>query len=146
MFHDFFVLLGTLAVISGFSLAFLSQRYWFARAWRFAGRLQRPAWRNGMHATLLAVLAMVALLAMSAIVGYRRGTISRGSWWTPFFALWLSGSIFSYLFIKLIAGADWLWRRVRRAISCGSHTPAAPAVGTETINHSRRYFFQAAGV
>jgi len=146
MFHNSVLLLGILVVISGFSLAFLSQRYWFARAWRFAGRIQRPEWRKAMRGGLLAVLAMVALIAISAIVRNWRGTISRGSWWMPFFGLWLSSSIFSYLFIKLIVGADWLWRRTRSLISTASHTPAASSARIETVNHSRRYFFQAAGV
>jgi len=146
MFHDLILLLGILAVIAGFSLAFLSQRYWFARAWRFAGRLQRPALRSWIRAALLALLAMVALIAISAIVRNWRATISRGSWWAPFFGLWMSSSIFSYLFIKMIAGADWLWRRLRSVFSAASHTPAAASVGTETVNHSRRYFFHAAGV
>jgi uncharacterized protein len=146
MFHNSVLLLGILAVMSGFSLAFLSQRYWFARAWRFAGRIQRPEWRKAMRGGLLAVLAMVALIAMSAIFRNWRGTISRGSWWMPFFGLWLSSSIFSYLFIKLIAGVDWLWQRTRSWISAASHTPVASSAGTETVNHARRYFFQAAGV
>ncbi len=146
MFHDFFVLLGILAVIAGFSLAFLSQRYWFARAWRFAGRIQQPSWRTGIRATLLTLLAMVALIALSAIVRNWRGTISRGSWWTPFFGLWMSSSIFSYLFIKMIAGADWLWRRLRFGFSAASHAPAPASAGMEKVNHSRRYFFHAAGV
>src|SRR5258708_21393768 len=146
MFHDLILLLGILAVIAGLSLSCLSQRYWFARAWRFAGRIQRPAWRTGMRAALLTLLAMVALVALSAIVRNWRGTISRGSWWMPFFGLWLSSSIFSYLFIKIIAGVDWLWRSVRSLFSAASHTPAASTARTETISHSRRYFFQAAGV
>src|SRR6266853_2085225 len=146
MFHDLFVLLGILAVIAGLFLAFFSQRYWFARGWRFAGRIRRPAWRTGMRAALLTILAMVALIAMSAIVRNWRGTISRGSWWTPFFGLWLSSSIFSYLFIKLIASADWLWQRLSSLFSPASRAPATSSIGTETVNHSRRYFFQAAGV
>jgi predicted MPP superfamily phosphohydrolase len=146
MFHDLLVLLGILAVIAGLSLAFLSQRYWFARAWRFAGRVQRPSWRTGIRAALLTLLAMVALIALSAMVRNWRATISRGSWWTPFFGLWMSSSIFSYLFIKMIAGADWLWRRLRTAFSAASHTPATVTAGMETVNHSRRYFFHAAGV
>src|SRR3979490_3371509 len=146
MFHDLILLLGILAVTAGFSLAFLSQRYWFARAWRFAGRIQRPAWRTGTRAALLTLLAMIALIAISAIVRNWRGTISRGSWWTPFFGLWMSSSIFSYLFIKIIAGADWLWRRLRFRFSAASHTSTATSVGVETVNHSRRYFFHAAGV
>ena len=99
-----------------------------------------------MRAALLAVLAMVTLIAMSAIVRNWRGTISRGSWWTPFFGLWLSSSIFSYLFIKLIASADWLWQRLSSLFSPASRAPATSSIGTETVNHSRRYFFQAAGV
>src|SRR6266700_1635122 len=146
MFHNLVMLLGVSAILAGLFLAFLSQRYWFARAWRFAGRIHRPALRNGMRATLLAVLAMVALVALSAIVRNWRGTISRGSCWMPFFGLWLSSSIFSYLFIKIIAGVDWLWRSVRSLFSAASHTPAASTARTETISHSRRYFFQAAGV
>src|SRR5258705_1706587 len=143
MFYNLVFLLGTLAVIAGLSLAFLSQRYWFARAWRFAGRIQRPALRSGVRAALLSLLAFIALIAMSAIVGNWRGTISPGHWWAPFLGLWLSSSIFSYLFIKLIAGADWSWRRLRAAASPAS---SPSSVGTERVNHSRRYFFQAAGV
>src|SRR6202043_3584569 len=47
---------------------------------------------------------------------------------------------------KLIAGADWLWRRLRSAFSSASPASSASSIGTETVNHSRRYFFQAAGV
>jgi predicted MPP superfamily phosphohydrolase len=146
MFHDLVMFLGILAVIAGFSLAFFSQRYWFGRAWRFAGRLQGSALRSWVRAALLALLAMVALIAISAIVRNWRATISRGSWWAPFFGLWMSSSIFSFLFIKMIAGADWMWGRLRSGFSAASHTPAAPSVGTEAVNHSRRYFFHAAGV
>ncbi len=46
MFHNLFVLLGILAVIAGLSLAFFSQRYWFARGWRFAGEF------SGRHGAL----------------------------------------------------------------------------------------------
>jgi len=146
MFRDLLMLLGIVAAIAALSLVFLSQRYWFARGWRFAGRLQRPKWRTGMRAALLSVLVIVVLIAFTDVLRNWRGTVSLGSWWTPFFGLWLSSSMFSYLFIKLIAGADWLWRRLRSGLPAVSHTPAASPAGAETINHSRRYFFQAAGV
>jgi predicted MPP superfamily phosphohydrolase len=146
MFYNLVFLLGILGVIAGLCLAFLSQRYWFARAWRFAGRIQRPALRSGMRAALLSLLVFIALIAMSAIVGNWRGTISPGHWWAPFLGLWLSSSILSYLLIKMIAGADWLGRRLRVAFSSASPASSAPSVGTERVNHSRRYFFQAAGV
>src|SRR6267378_2300586 len=136
MFRDLLVLLGIVAAIAALSLAFLSQRYWFARGWRFAGRLQRSKWRTGMRAALLSVLVIVILIAFTDLLRNWRGAVSLGSWWTPFFGLWLSSSMFSYLFIKLIAGADWLWRRLRSGCSAVSHTPAVSSVSSEGINHS----------
>ena len=78
--------------------------------------------------------------------GNLRGTISRGSWWSAVFGLWLSSSIFSYLLIKMIAGADWLWGRLRRAFSAPAKVPAAlPApsktiVRSDAVDYSRRHF------
>src|SRR5580704_475395 len=136
MFPDLLLLLGIVAAIAALSLIFLSQRYWFARGWRFAGRIQRPAWRTRMRAALLSILVVVILIAFTDLLRNWRGTVSLGSWWTPFFGLWLSSSMFSYLFIKLIASADWLWRRLRSALSAVSHTPAASPAGAETVNYS----------
>jgi predicted MPP superfamily phosphohydrolase len=152
MLHGVLIFLGILGGVSGLSLAFLSQRYWFARAWRFAGRIDSPAWRKGIRGALIAVLALIALGALTAMTRNMRGTISRGSWWTAFFGMWFFSSIFSYLFIKIIAGAEWLWRRLRNPSSeklVPPITQPALAVGdahAENIDHSRRYFFQAAGV
>src|SRR5882672_1872868 len=150
--NQILLLLGLLGVVSGFSLAFLSQRYWFARAWRFAGRIDNPGWRKRIRGALIAALAVIALVTLTALTRNLRGVISRGSWWAPFFGLWLTSSIFSYLFIKIIASAEWLWKRLRKS-SPDNPVPAAAqpvlAVGdahAESINHSRRYFFQAAGV
>src|SRR5579872_2310262 len=146
MTYGFVFLLGILVVTAGLSLAFLSQRYWFARAWRFAGRIHQPALRSGIRAALLSLPVCIALIALSAMVSNWRGTVSQGHWWAPFLGPWLSSSICSYLFIKLIAGADWSWRRLRSAFSSASHTAGPSSVGAEGVNHSRRYFFQAAGV
>src|ERR1700722_7047388 len=146
------LLLGFLGVAAGFSLAFLSQRYWFARAWRFAGRIHRPTLRKGIRGALLAALALIALVALIAFERNTRGVISRGSWWSAFFGLWLTSSIFSYLFIKMNAAAEWIWRRVRPSASdkptVSEASPALAVSGAreEYIDHSRRYFFQAAGV
>src|SRR3984893_12729868 len=146
MFHNSVLLLGILAAITGLSLAFLSQHYGLRRAGRCGGRIQQPTWRKAVRATLLAILGLVALIALADVVRNLRGTVSRGTWWTPFFGLWLSSSIFSYLFIKTISGADWLWRRMRSLFSAAAHTPAASSARTETVNHSRRHFFQDARV
>jgi predicted MPP superfamily phosphohydrolase len=150
--HFNLIFLGFLGATAGLSLAFLSQRYWFARAWKFAGRVDRPAWRKSIRGALIAALVAIALVAIAVVTRNMRGVISRGSWWLAFFGFWLTSSIFSYLFIKVIAGAEWLWRRLQTAFSAKPTVPAAPptlAMGSahaENINHSRRYFFQAAGV
>jgi len=76
MFRDLLMLLGIVAAIAALSLAFLSQRYWFARGWRFAGRLQRSKWRTGMRAALLSVLVIVILIAFTDLLRNWRGTVS----------------------------------------------------------------------
>src|SRR5580692_6664061 len=121
MFHSVFVYTGLIAAGPALSLAFLSQRYWFARAWRFAARIDNAVWRKAVRGALLAVLAGIALAALAALLRNARGVVSRGSWWTALFGLWLSSSIFSYLFIKIIAGAEWMWRRLRAPASAKAH-------------------------
>ncbi|HEV7969149.1 MAG TPA: metallophosphoesterase [Candidatus Acidoferrales bacterium] len=152
MLHSAAIFLAFLGAVAGLSLAFLSQRYWFARAWRFAGRATTPAWRKAIRGALIGALLVIAFAALAAATRNMRGAISRGSWWSAFFGLWLTSSIVSYLFIKIVAGAEWLWRRVQRSASDNSMVPVAPpapamgAAHSEKIDHSRRYFFQAAGV
>ena len=151
MIHVVLMYLGTVVAIVGISLAFFSQRYWFARAWRFAGRIHDSAWRKATRSALLALLGVVALVAIVDVVSGVRGTVSRGSWWSAFFGLWLSSSILSYLLIKMIAGADWVWRRMRSAFSAepklltASPAPDGAVARSETVDHSRRHFFHAAG-
>ena len=152
MLHTVLVFLAFLGAIGGLSLAFLSQRYWFARAWRFAGRARNPALRKAIRGALIAVLALILLGLLAAATRNMRGIVSRGSWWTAFFGFWLTSSIFSYLFIKAVGGAEWLWRHLHGSSSDKPHVPsmqpalASPGAPSEEIDHSRRYFFQAAGV
>ena len=73
MLHGVLIFLGLLVAIAGLSLAFLSQRYWFARAWRFAGRIDRPAWRKGIRGAMIAALAVIALVALAAVARNMRG-------------------------------------------------------------------------
>src|ERR1700674_1714008 len=101
MLHGVLIFLGLLGVTAGLFLAFLSQRYWFARAWKFAGRIHDPVARKKVRGALIALLAFGALLVIAAATRNMRGVISHGSWWAAFFGFWLTSSIFSYLFIKI---------------------------------------------
>ncbi len=157
MFHSVFVFFGLIAAGLALSLAFLSQRYWLARAWRFAGRARSGVWRKAIRAALLALVAGVALAALAMVLRSVR-VVPRGWWWMAFFGLWLSSSIVSYLFIKSVAAIEWLWQRFRRGGPAAAEsestrsTPSPVAAGTgtgaraEEIDLSRRFFFQAAGV
>lgn len=152
LLHGVIIFLGFLGVTTGLFLAFLSQRYWFARAWKFAGRIHDSVARKRVRGALIALVALVALSALVAATRNMRGVISHGSWWTAFFGFWLTSSIFSYLFIQMIAGVEWLWKRVRILFAKKPEPVeiapnlAVAGVHDEHIDHSRRYFFQAAGV
>jgi predicted MPP superfamily phosphohydrolase len=151
MFHGWLLYLGTFVAIVALALAFLSQRYWFAQAWRFAGRVHDPAWRKGLRSALLVFLAIVALMAITDVVQNLRGTISRGSWWSAFLGYWLSSSILSYVLIKIISAVDWAWTKLRPAFSARPQgSPASPVAGagarSEGVDHSRRHFFHSAGL
>jgi predicted MPP superfamily phosphohydrolase len=152
MVHTVLVFLAFLGAIAGLSLAFLSQRYWFARAWRFAGRAKSSTWRKGIRGSLIGALAAIVLVLLVAATRNMRGIVSHGSWWPALFGFWLTSSIFSYSFIKIVAGAELLWRRLHRtspgksSLLSTQPTLAVAGAHAENIDHSRRYFFQAAGV
>jgi uncharacterized protein len=150
--HSVIIVLGFLAASFGLFLAFLSQRYWFARAWQFAGRIHDPVARKRTRAALVAVVVSVASLALIVAARSMRGIVTHGSWGSAFFGFWLTSSIFSYLGVKIIAGLEWLWKCVRKP-SSQEPVPAATApslamagASEERIDHTRRYFFHAAGV
>jgi uncharacterized protein len=145
MFFSALIFLGFLAAVAGLSLAFFSQRYWFARAWRFAGRIQSPAWRQAMRGSLLVLLMVIAVTALTGITKMFHGTIFLGSWWTPLIGLWLSSSILSYVLIKAISGMEWTWLRMRLARLASSSAATRPRALDKHIDYSRRHFFQAAG-
>jgi len=146
MVHGTLLFLGFWGAVAGIALAFIAQRYWFARAWRSAGRISHRSWRKTARVGLLIVLAAITLSALAGIVRNLRTTVSYGSWWTAFFGLWLSSSIIAYLLIKVIAGMEWTWIRLRSARA--SKAPALPQPSVQIageVDHSRRNFFQAAG-
>jgi predicted MPP superfamily phosphohydrolase len=97
------------------------------------------------------MLAGIAIMAIIVTERNVRGTISRGSWWSAFFGFWLSSSIVSYLLIKMISGADWLWSCLwskfssPRQVSSAAPDRTQGIARTESIDHSRRHFVHAAG-
>jgi predicted MPP superfamily phosphohydrolase len=152
MFHNGLVTIAIIGALAGISLAFLAQRYWFARAWRLAGRIHPQRTRKGVRGALLALVFIVFFTALAGVLRNMQGITSRGSFWTAFLAFWLTSSILSYLFIKIVDVVDWIWRRMRSAFSSRPENsddiaPSNVALArTEPMDHSRRHFFHVAGV
>lgn len=152
MLKEGLVIAGTIAALSGLLLAFLAQRYWFARAWRFSGRIQDARTRKAFHTALLVVMGSALIAAVVGILRDLRGWESRGSFLQAFLGFWLTSSILSYIGIKFVDCVDWVWRGLRSRFTTREEPvedvePSAPAlVHVEAVDHSRRRFFHAAGV
>lgn len=113
---------------------FLSQRFWFARAWHGIGRVRHDAARLALR--LLCLLAVLAVFGGTAMWALRLRHLL--PW--PFFALlglWLMAGFFGWLGISVVRGIEKLWERTvaRRTHRQERELPASPA---------RRHFFQRA--
>jgi uncharacterized protein len=121
-------------------LLYLSQRYWFLRAWQLIGGVRRPALRRLLQSTWVVVL----LLAVLGIFGgmtqghYRSFLRERGI--TALVSLWLFSAFLAFVAVHGVAVAEWLWGRARRSAGRLRPAPASP----ELENPSRRYFFETA--
>ena len=117
MLRHSLVYIGIFVALAGLALAFLAQRYWFARVWRLGGLIHDKKTRKAIRGALLGLVFIVFITALAGVLRNMQGTISRGSLWTAFLALWLVSSIVSYILIKIVVAVDWIWRRSRAASS-----------------------------
>jgi predicted MPP superfamily phosphohydrolase len=129
-------------------LVYLSQRFWFVRAWRLAGRVGRPAWRRGLHSACVAGALLVFLPILRGVTAPHGHMFSRGSWLSALLGLWVSSAFVALLAIKLVRGVEWCWLRLKsRKGGSRPHPQLVPALetGVDTPpDPSRRYFFQTA--
>ncbi len=124
-------------------LLYLSQRFWFVRAWRLIGRVGRPAWRRLLRAAWVAALLLVLLGLFSGLTQVRFRTSLRGWGITALAGLWLTSGFLSFLAIQVVAGIEWLWSRAWSRLRPEAH-PVPLSSSDELPNPSRRYFFQTA--
>ncbi len=129
-------------------LVYLSQRFWFVRAWRLAGRIGRPVWRRGLRGACVACALLVLLSILRGATAPHGHMFSRGSWLSALLGLWVSSAFVALLAIKLVRGVEWLWLRLKpRKTGLLPHPVLLPALETagDTLpDPSRRYFFQTA--
>ena len=129
-------LLRLVVVLLVFGLLFLSQRFWFTRAWRLTARVGRPALRVSLRTVCVLLIAAIVI----PVGGWLLGLMPRHNAWFATVGLWLSSSFFAYLAIKSVRGLDWLWQRAKR-LTVRASRPVTP----DTLpDPSRRYFFQTA--
>ncbi|HJY86519.1 MAG TPA: metallophosphoesterase [Candidatus Acidoferrales bacterium] len=121
-------------------LLYLSQRYWFRRAWKLIGGVRRPVLGRLLRAAWVVALLLVVLGALGGVApGYYRDFLhERGI--TALVSLWLSSAFLAFVAVHCVAVAEWMWGRVRRIRGRLWPAPAQPALQ----NPSRRYFFETA--
>jgi uncharacterized protein len=115
-----------------------SQRYWFVQGWKFAAR-RKPELRKLLRLVIVVWFALLALVVLNELMINLRGRISLTSRRTIFLGLWTSSSMVAYLFVKFVAGAEWIYNRLRPPAVSGKD----PAGATDP---ARRQFFRVAGV
>ncbi|MGO9640307.1 MAG: metallophosphoesterase [Candidatus Acidiferrales bacterium] len=125
------------------ALLFLSQRYWFRRAERFADRRKSPLRRVIRGALVLALLLMIFVI-LNGLLGRHR-LLRQSSTLAELVGLWMTSSLLAYFAIRAVHALEWLWRRGRSLLARRRRTQAgSSALAREPVNLSRRYFFQTA--
>jgi hypothetical protein len=92
-------------------LFYLSQRFWFLRAWQLIGRVQQAVWRRFLRAAWVAALLLLLFSIFSGLAQVRFHTFLRGWGITALVGLWVTSAFLSFLAIQVVAGIEWLWSR-----------------------------------
>lgn len=114
-------------------LFYLSQRFWFVRAWQLIGRVGGPRLRRFLRIAW-AVALLFLLVGVFGVLTQAHLRTSLRAWNTALVGLWLVSALLSFLAIQAVVGIEWLWSRVRPKRVGEADLPDA----------SRRRFFQTA--
>ena len=115
-------------------MLFFSQRYWFRQAKRLKQRISHKGLRRVLRYFLFGLVLFTFALAASYFVG---GPLRRLSVF-PMLGLWLFASLFAWLGIKVVKGAERGWELAHMRRSAKQNPQAS------LENPSRRQFFQTA--
>ena len=118
------------------------QRFWFLRAWTWIGSFSNTHLRLGLHVSLIALAAALAVTLLEPLLGHGVSRLSLGAFnlgrsFTTFARLWLVASVFGLIAVESVAIIEWMTNVVARL------RPGAVAGG---FSPSRRIFFQYATV
>ena len=131
-FHLTFLLI-PLAVLA---LFFLAQRFWVRRALALIQRIQSPNLRRTSNAVLYALVAFLVLVIVDRMFLHALPRGGAFSFLIAMAQLWLFGSFFGFLGIKVIQLLERLWNRIARW--------ARPHGKRELASPARRGFLRAA--
>jgi len=127
------------------TLLFLSQRYWYRRAERFADR-RSPALRRVIRGAIVLSLLLIIFAVLNGLLGRHR-PLRHSSTLAEIVGLWMASSLAAYVAIRAVHLWEWLWRRGRALFARGRKSQAGrSAAAREPVNLSRRYFFQTASI
>ena len=132
-------ILRVILVFAVLAMLFLSQRYWFRQAKRLKQRVSHKGLRLALRYFLFGLALFMFALAASYFTG---GPLRRLSVF-PMFGLWLFASLFAWLGIKVVKGAERIWELARKRFAAARKSSAAELGAPASVeNPSRRQFFQ----
>jgi hypothetical protein len=127
-----------LAVLAMF---FFSQRYWFRQAKRLKQRVSHKGLRLALRYFLFGLVLFMFALVASYFMG---GPLRRLSWF-PVLGLWLFSSLFAWMGIQVVKGAERGWELARKRFATARKSSGAVlSLPASVENPSRRQFFQTA--
>jgi len=120
-------------------LLYISQRFWFVRAWRLTGRVRNHGLRGVLRATWV-VLLLAGVLPFAIWIASPHGSTLRTSKAMALVGMWLTSAFVAFLALMFVRGVEWLWYGCqalfgKRSLQNSLDGPA---------NVSRRYFFHTA--
>lgn len=132
--------------LSILALLYLSQRFWYRSIWRVTANWGHTGVRVAARALYLIALLLIIVAIVDSVRMDHGRILPRGSMATVFPGLWFSSALFAFVSVKLVRGADHLFRWIR-SITRGKSSAGAnsPDSSPEIVpNPSRRYFFRTA--
>jgi predicted MPP superfamily phosphohydrolase len=135
-----FIVRGIL-LIAVLVLLFFSQRYWFRQAWQLKQRISHKGLRLLVRSLLFGFFFFMILVASSM---FFFGPIRRMSL-LPILGMWILASLFAWLGIKVVRGAELGWELVHaRLARAPTHRTGIERSPAALENPARRQFFQTA--
>lgn len=109
------------SVIIFLSITYLTQRFWFIRAWRLIESVVRPDTRPLLRSLLIMAASAATITALDSALGH---IVPHGPVAALLFGvakLWLSLSFLAVLSIKAVSAFNWVSEKVSAMMTTGDH-------------------------